>query len=228
MNFQTLNIWAILVAAIVAFALGALWFSPPVFGKVWQRANGFGAGEPGKAGGAGMLIAFVLTLVMSANLAMFLNDPKTTLRVGRDRRLSRRLRMGVDGNRHRLDLRASPTVLRAGEWRISHRRADGDGRDPRRVAIDSGEAIGVTVWRLQWRGPNSLTNGGAMNISMTRVGVRARCDRDRCGRDRDCGTDRGAGPERELACESGDRVDDARGGDAGGATGVGGVSGDMM
>ena len=82
MNFQTLNIWAILVAAIVAFVLGALWFSPPVFGKVWQRANGFGAGQPGKAGGAGMLGAFLLTLVMSANLAMFLNDPKTTLAWG--------------------------------------------------------------------------------------------------------------------------------------------------
>jgi hypothetical protein len=79
MNFQTLNIWAILVAAIVAFMLGGVWFSPPVFGKTWQRANNFGPGEPAKAGGAGMAIAFLLTLVMSANLAMFLNDPKTTL-----------------------------------------------------------------------------------------------------------------------------------------------------
>jgi hypothetical protein len=82
MNFQTLNIWAILVSTVVAFALGALWFSPPVFGRLWQRANNFGPGEPGKAGGAGLLIAFILTLVMSVNLAMFLNDPKTTLAWG--------------------------------------------------------------------------------------------------------------------------------------------------
>jgi hypothetical protein len=82
MNFQTLNIWAIVVATIVAFALGALWFSPLAFGKAWQRANGFKPGEPGKAGGSGLLIAFLLTLVMSANLAMFLNDPKTTLAWG--------------------------------------------------------------------------------------------------------------------------------------------------
>lgn len=82
MNFHTLNIWAILVAAIVSFVLGALWFSPPIFGKVWQRANGFGPNEPTKAGGAGMLIAFLCTLVMSANLAMFLNDSKTTLAWG--------------------------------------------------------------------------------------------------------------------------------------------------
>jgi hypothetical protein len=82
MDFHTLNIWAILVAAIVAFVLGALWFSPPVFGKIWQRANGFGPNEPAKAGAAGMLLAFLFTLVMSANLAMFLNDPKTTLAWG--------------------------------------------------------------------------------------------------------------------------------------------------
>jgi hypothetical protein len=82
MNLHTLNVWAILVAAIVAFVLGALWYSPPLFGKAWQRANRFGAGEPEKAGASGMLTAFLLTLVMSANLAMFLNDSKTTLAWG--------------------------------------------------------------------------------------------------------------------------------------------------
>lgn len=82
MNMSTLNVWAILVAAIVAFMLGALWFSPAVFGKVWKTANGFGTNEPQKATGAMMFLAFVLTLVMSANLAMFLNDAKTTLAWG--------------------------------------------------------------------------------------------------------------------------------------------------
>lgn len=82
MNFRTVNFWAVLVAAVAAFVLGALWYSPLVFGAAWKRANGFGANEPVKAGGAGMLIAFLLTLVMSANLAMFLNDPKTTLAWG--------------------------------------------------------------------------------------------------------------------------------------------------
>ena len=82
MSMQTLNVWAVLVAAVVAFLLGGLWFSPSVFGKLWKKANGFGADEPPKAGGANMAIAFLLTLVMSANLAMFLNDPKTTLAWG--------------------------------------------------------------------------------------------------------------------------------------------------
>ena len=82
MDMRTLNVWAILVAAIVAFVLGAVWYSPAVFGKAWKTANGFGADEPPKATGSMMLVAFVLTLVMSANLAMFLNDPKTTLAWG--------------------------------------------------------------------------------------------------------------------------------------------------
>lgn len=82
MDMRTLNVWAILVAAVVAFMLGAVWFSPALFGKVWKRANGFGANEPPQANAKMMLLAFALTLVMSANLAMFLNDPKTTLAWG--------------------------------------------------------------------------------------------------------------------------------------------------
>lgn len=82
MNMSTLNVWAILVAAVVAFMLGALWFSPALFGKAWKRANGFGANEPPRANTQMMILAFVLTLVMAANLAMFLNDPKTTLAWG--------------------------------------------------------------------------------------------------------------------------------------------------
>jgi membrane-associated HD superfamily phosphohydrolase len=82
MDMRTLNVWAILVAAVVAFMLGAVWFSPALFGKAWKRANGFGANEPPKASAQMLILAFVLTLVMSANLAMFLNDPKTTLAWG--------------------------------------------------------------------------------------------------------------------------------------------------
>lgn len=82
MNMHTLNPWAIIVAAVVAFLLGAVWYSPAVLGKAWRRANGFGANEPPQASARMMLLAFVLTLVMSANLAMFLNDPKTTLAWG--------------------------------------------------------------------------------------------------------------------------------------------------
>ena len=77
MNLSTLNPWAILVAAFSAFGIGGLWYSGAFLGKAWKRANGFGDEMPG-AGPKVFLLAFVLSLVMAFNLAMFLNDAKTT------------------------------------------------------------------------------------------------------------------------------------------------------
>ena len=82
MNLATLNIWAILVAALSAFAVGGLWYSPVLFEKVWKKANRFGAGEPSPASPKIFAIAFLLSLVMAFNLAMFLNDPKTNVAWG--------------------------------------------------------------------------------------------------------------------------------------------------
>jgi len=79
MSMQTLNFWAILLAALSAFLVGGLWYSPVLFGKAWKRANGFGAEEPPAAGAKTFAITFVISVVMAANLAMFLNDPKTTV-----------------------------------------------------------------------------------------------------------------------------------------------------
>ena len=81
MNLHTLNVWAILVATLSAFLIGGLWYSPVLLGAAWKRANGFTA-DPPAAGPRGFLIAFVLSLVMALNLAMFLNAPGTTLLFG--------------------------------------------------------------------------------------------------------------------------------------------------
>ena len=81
MTFQNLNPWAILAAALSAFVLGGLWYSRILFGGVWQRANGF-EGQPPAAGPKTFAITFVLSLVMAFNLAMFLNDAKTTVAWG--------------------------------------------------------------------------------------------------------------------------------------------------
>jgi membrane-associated HD superfamily phosphohydrolase len=82
MNFHTLNLWAILAAAASAFMLGALWYSPAVFGAAWKRANCLDGDDTPKAGGKVFAIAFLLSLVMAFNLAMFLTEPKTNLAWG--------------------------------------------------------------------------------------------------------------------------------------------------
>lgn len=80
MNLHQINWLAVVVAALSTFVLGGVWYSPILFGKIWMRANGFTESDAKTCskirafGGS-----FVLALVMSANLAMFLADPNTTL-----------------------------------------------------------------------------------------------------------------------------------------------------
>lgn len=76
MGFHSLNLLAILAAAVSAFVIGGLWYSPALLGGAWKKANGFL--EDVHGGAKVFVIGFVLSLVMAANLAMFLNDPKTT------------------------------------------------------------------------------------------------------------------------------------------------------
>ena len=69
-----INWLAVLAAAISAFMLGGLWYSPAMFLKTWQRGAGLTdeqlqkGGHPGKIYGG----AFVLSLVAAATFAMFL------------------------------------------------------------------------------------------------------------------------------------------------------------
>lgn len=83
MNPNQINWLAVLAAALSAFVIGGLWYSPVLFGKVWMRANGFSVEQvagfnKGRAFGG----SFVFALIMSANLAMFLADPTTTVMWG--------------------------------------------------------------------------------------------------------------------------------------------------
>jgi hypothetical protein len=83
MNLDQINWMAVVAAAISTFVLGGLWYSPLLFGEAWMRANGFtgqqvqGFNKTRTFGGS-----FMFALIMSANLAMFLADPKTTVRWG--------------------------------------------------------------------------------------------------------------------------------------------------
>lgn len=83
MDMSTLNWPAILVAALSCFCLGGLWFSPILFGKAWQRANKLSDEELKKMNAAKIFgFSFVFAVVMSFNLAMFLNSPFTDASFG--------------------------------------------------------------------------------------------------------------------------------------------------
>jgi hypothetical protein len=80
LGFQSLNYLAVIAAAVSAFVIGGLWYSPVLLGSAWKKANGFV--NPPAAGPTVFGLALLLSLVMAVNLAMFLNDPKTTLAFG--------------------------------------------------------------------------------------------------------------------------------------------------
>ena len=73
------NYLAVLVAAIVAYALGSVWYSPMLFAKVWMAENVLTM-EKHKvnppAMGPLLLIAFVCALIASFAMAVLLITPQ--------------------------------------------------------------------------------------------------------------------------------------------------------
>jgi hypothetical protein len=59
------NIWSILVSAIVAYAVGALWYSPALFGKEWMRLKGISADDITEESKRGMWKLYVTQLVVT-------------------------------------------------------------------------------------------------------------------------------------------------------------------
>ena len=83
MDMSTINWLAVLVAGISAFVLGGVWYSPALFGKSWMRENRFTTDDVQK-GNKGKIFGWslVLSLIIAANLAMYLNDPTIDLTKG--------------------------------------------------------------------------------------------------------------------------------------------------
>src|SRR5688572_8746225 len=78
MDPSQINWLAVVVAALITFVLGGLWYSPLLFGKVWQRLNKLSDDELKRAsmgkifGGAAICAA-----VAAANLAFFVGPTAT-------------------------------------------------------------------------------------------------------------------------------------------------------
>lgn len=82
MDLSQLNILAVIVAAVLAFVIGGLWYSPLLFAKAWMQEAGL---DEARTRGANMARVFGLSLlaslVMAFNLAAFIG-PKGSLAFG--------------------------------------------------------------------------------------------------------------------------------------------------
>jgi len=73
MEYGPVNYLAVLVAAIVGFAPGALWYSQAMFGKSWQQLTGV-TDEAGKEMGfKPMAVTFIGMLMLSYGIARIMS-----------------------------------------------------------------------------------------------------------------------------------------------------------
>ena len=83
MDMSTINWLAVLVAGISAFVIGGVWYSPALFGRAWMSENHLTTEDVQKGNKAKIFgWTLVLSLIMAANLAMFLNTPDVDLSMG--------------------------------------------------------------------------------------------------------------------------------------------------
>jgi len=81
-NFY-INHLAVFVCAVMSLVIGALWWSPLLFAKAWQRENGISDEQLAKVNPLRNFgLAFLLAWVVSYNLAFFLGDSGTTWKWG--------------------------------------------------------------------------------------------------------------------------------------------------
>ncbi|MEP7322780.1 MAG: DUF1761 domain-containing protein [Saprospiraceae bacterium] len=80
---QYINHFAVLVCAIANLALGALWYSPLMFYHTWKKENNLTDEQLKKINPLKVYgLTFVLSILISYNLAFFLADAKTDMAWG--------------------------------------------------------------------------------------------------------------------------------------------------
>lgn len=74
----SLNIWAILVAAVVVQGIGMIWYSPALFGKQWSKLMGFKDMSPEQSkkmkeyAKPGYLGTFLASVILAAVLSVMI------------------------------------------------------------------------------------------------------------------------------------------------------------
>jgi hypothetical protein len=83
MDFSLINWPAVLVAALSAFMVGGIWYSPVLFGNAWLADSKLTSKDV-EQGNKAKIFGFtaVFALIMAANLAIFLADSKTDVTWG--------------------------------------------------------------------------------------------------------------------------------------------------
>jgi len=69
----SINIWAVLVATLLSFGLGGLWYSPWLFGNLWIKESGY---EEKKAFGPLRVfgLSFLFSLIAASAFAIMLGS----------------------------------------------------------------------------------------------------------------------------------------------------------
>jgi hypothetical protein len=72
--FQSVNIWAVLLAALVYLIIGSLWYSPLLLGNTWMKLIGFTEEnfKSSKPIWMIVLVTYIFAFLAAFSLAMFL------------------------------------------------------------------------------------------------------------------------------------------------------------
>ncbi len=75
--FQDINLTAVLIAAIISFAFGALWYSPILFIKTWMKLTNTKESDCKNAGKT-MIYGFIINLIRTYILALVITIMNVT------------------------------------------------------------------------------------------------------------------------------------------------------
>ena len=62
---ESINVWSIIVASIVAFAIGSIWYSPLLFGKEWMTLTNLTEKDIVGAKTRGMTRSYIVQLIFT-------------------------------------------------------------------------------------------------------------------------------------------------------------------
>jgi hypothetical protein len=77
MDASKVNYLAVALAALSSFLIGGLWYSPILFANAWMRLAGLDEARLRAKVGAVFAGAFLMSLVIALNLALFLGESPT-------------------------------------------------------------------------------------------------------------------------------------------------------